>query len=343
MLCELERMELRMRSDEFMNAEDVARYLHLGKNTVYQLAKTGKLASYHVGRKLKFTLEDVEAYVTSTHHAPILHASGSKAAAPSAVVAAAAREPSSSLQTMSEAASFGALDGIPFVITGGDPVADMLASTLNSLGVLSSRLVRGSYTALVNLYAGDADAAVIHLYDQASNSFNVPYVRNLAPGASVVVFRLYGRNQGFVVRDGNPKKLNTWGALMREGVRLSNREKGSGARVLLDEKLRSMEVRSESIEGYDTHYPVGSTAIRRVATGVADVAIGTEREARAVSGVQFVPMLTEWVDLVVRKTPVTRPVIATLKDVLASDRFRRDVNTLGPCDVSKLGVIVYES
>ena len=53
-----------MRSDEFMNAEEVARYLHLGKNTVYQLAKTGKLASYHVGRKLKFTIEDVEAYVS---------------------------------------------------------------------------------------------------------------------------------------------------------------------------------------------------------------------------------------------------------------------------------------
>ena len=59
-----------MRSDEFMNAEEVARYLHLGKNTVYQLAKTGKLASYHVGRKLKFTIEDVEAYVSSTHKAP---------------------------------------------------------------------------------------------------------------------------------------------------------------------------------------------------------------------------------------------------------------------------------
>lgn len=54
-----------MASDYFMNAEEVARYLHLGKNTVYQLAKTGRLASYRVGRKLKFTLEDVEAYVAN--------------------------------------------------------------------------------------------------------------------------------------------------------------------------------------------------------------------------------------------------------------------------------------
>ena len=332
-----------MRSDEFMNAEDVARYLHLGKNTVYQLAKTGKLASYHVGRKLKFTLEDVEAYVASTHH--VISAGRDIPGTTPRQLSATGNRMSVAVdgQTPSEAAAFGALEGDPFVIAGGDAAADVLSSSLNAIGTPTSRLIHGSYTALVNLYAGDADAAVIHLYDQASNTCNVPYVRNLAPGASVIVFRLYGREQGFIVKRGNPKKLTTWGSLLREGVRLSNREKGSGARVLLDEKLRAMEVRSESIEGYGTHYPVGNTAIRRVASGVADVAIGTEREARSVEGVDFVPLQTEWVDLVVRKNETTRPVISRLKDVLSGDRLRNDLHAFGSCDVSKLGVIVYES
>ena len=165
-----------MRSDDFMNAEDVARYLHLGKNTVYQLAKTGKLASYHVGRKLKFTLEDVEAYVASTHHAL------GDAALPQVATEAV----SGAGDNLSEAASFGNLAGVPFVIAGGDTAADMIAGEMNSSGMPAARKVCGSYTALVNLYAGDADAAVVHLYDQASNSCNVPYVRNLAPGASVI-------------------------------------------------------------------------------------------------------------------------------------------------------------
>lgn len=334
-----------MRSDEFMNAEDVARYLHLGKNTVYQLAKTGKLASYHVGRKLKFTLEDVEAYVASTHRISPAGTAGSYAAQTktSASVDQQTESANTAEQSMSEAASFGVLEGDPFIIAGGDAIADVLAASLNALGVPATRLVRGSYTALVNLYAGDADAAVVHLYDQASNSCNVPYVRSLAPGASVIVFRLYGREQGFVVQRGNPKRLTTWGSLLREGVRLSNREKGSGARVLLDEKLRAMEVRSETIEGYNTHYAVGNTAIRRVATGVADVAIGTELETRGISGVQFIPMQMEWVDLVVRKTHAARPVIGKLKDMLASDLLRNDMNVLKPCDTSRLGVIVFES
>lgn len=323
-----------------MNAEDVARYLHLGKNTVYQMAKSGQIASYHVGRKLRFTIEDVEAYVASTRQAQLTAAPG--AAAPGAGVGAGAGAPPIT-QSMSEAAAFGELEGEPFALAGGDAVADVLASNLNAAGHPAERLVRGSYTALVNLYAGDADAAVVHLYDQKSNSYNVPYVRGLAPGASVVVIRLYGRQVGFIVQAGNPKKLTTWGGLLREGVRLSNRVKGSGARVLLDEKLRALDARSESIAGYDSHAAVAQGAIGRVASGVADVAIGTEREAQLEGGVDFVPLQVEWVDLAIAKFARTRPSIRQVKELLGTERFKRECAGLGPCDLSKLGTVVYES
>ena len=333
----------KMRSDEFMNAMDVARYLHRGKNTIDQLAKSGKLASYRVGRKLKFTIEDVEAYVASTHQAHPEQTSvlAEKSFDRVSRGASLAKQPTT--QSMSAAASFGELEGEPFVIAGEDASADIISGLLNAVGVPSVHVARGCYTALVNLYAGDAEAAVVHLYDQSNNSSNVSYVKNLAPGVSVVVFRLYGRKQGLIVQEGNPKHLSTWGGLLRKGVRLSNRQKGSGARVLLDEKLRAMEVRSEMIEGYTMQYPVAGTAIRRVAAGVADVAIGNEREARAVSGVEFVPLQEEWVDLVVRKAPATRTTLRWIKDLLASDSLKRDMATLEPCNLSKLGSIVYES
>ena len=326
-----------MHSDDFMNAEDVARYLHLGKNTVYQLAKSGKLASYHVGRKLKFTLEDVEAYVASTHHANALQN------APQAQVAQPAGEEALSAQTLSQAAAFGQLEGDPLIIAGTDIVTGFIVSALNAAGMPATHLVRASYTALVNLYAGDADAAIVDLYDQRSNAYNIAYAQRLAPGVSVVIMRLCGRKQGFIVQKGNPKGLSSWGALLREGVKLSNREKGSGARVLLDEKLRAMEARSESIEGYDSHATVASSAIRRVASGLADVAIGTRREAQRVEGVSFVPLQTEWIDLVIKKTPKTRPYIRLISDLLTDNKFQRDAMTLGPCDVSQMGSVIYES
>lgn len=323
-----------MSSNDFMNAEEVAQYLNLGKNTVYQLAKSGKLASYHVGRKLKFTLEDVEAYVASTHRSPAV-----KAVQP----AAAPEDAADPNKELTEAAAFGKLEGDSLVIAGNDVVADLVASALNADGLPAARLVCASYTALVNLYAGEANAAVVHLYDQKSNSYNIPYACNLAPGASVVIFRLYGRKQGLIVQEGNPKNLTTWGSLLREGVRVSNRAKGSGSRVLLDEKLKAMEARSDAIEGYDSQAPVASAAVRRVAAGLADVAIGTSRDARRAEGVKFVPLQTEWVDLVVAKMPETRPYARRLATLLTDERFRWDTQTLGPCDLSKMGSIIYES
>ena len=320
-----------------MKAEEVARYLHLGKNTIYALAKSGKLASYHVGRKLKFTLEDVEAYIASTRQATALNP------APSSDPPTAGDTSLRDRQDLLEAASFDEIEGDPFVIAGADQAADIVASALNMRGTPATRLPRVSYTALVNLYAGNADAAVVNLYDQASNSWNVPYVRSLAPGSSVIVIRLYGRKQGLIVQDRNPKHLNTWGSLLHEGVRLSNRAMGSGSRVLLDEKLRSLDARSESIEGYGNQAYVGATAIRRVASGLADVAIGHEREARHINGVEFVPLQTEWVDIVIRKTSKTRAAIREIKEALRSESTQHELAALSPCDTSKLGVIVYEN
>lgn len=331
-----------MRSDTFMNAEDVARYLHLGKNTVYQLAKTGKLASYHVGRKLKFTLEDVEAYVASTHHAPTAAPVGSYDSSPAAKAPVHHVSAQGSAHSLSDAATFGSFDSRPFVIAGGDPSADMLAGALNSAGIHASRLVCASYTALVKLYAKDADAAIVGLYDRACDSYNVSYVRNLVPGTPVVVFRLYGCNVGFIVQKGNPKGLDDWSALLREDVCLSNREKGSDARVLLDEMLCAFGARRELIEGYDTHYAVGSMAAKRVASGVADVAIGNEMDMRGVGGVEFVPLQQGFIDLAVRKVAESRSMIARLEDVLSGERLRLDMATLAPCDLGPLGTRIYE-
>lgn len=323
-----------MRTDDFMNAEEVADYLNLGKNTVYQLAKTGKLASYRVGRKLKFTLEDVEAYVTSTHRVK-----PSSAQQPSSEAAAPAPSPASFV----EAASFGAPSDDPFIIAGGDIAAELIASALNADGLPTSRLMCCSYTALVHLYSGEVNAAITHLYDQKANSYNVPYACSLAPGMSMVVFRLYGRKQGLIVQEGNPKNLTTWGALLREGVSIVNRGKGSGARVLLDEKLRAMDARCEYIEGYASEVQSANAAVRRVAAGLADVTVGTSREARGSKGVKFIPLQTEWVDLVIAKKPETRHHVRRISNLLNDEKFRWDTQTLGPSDLSKMGSIVYES
>ena len=52
-----------MANDDALTAEEVAEILHVGRNAVYDLAKTGELGSYRIGRRLRFTYADVQAYI----------------------------------------------------------------------------------------------------------------------------------------------------------------------------------------------------------------------------------------------------------------------------------------
>lgn len=310
---------------EPLNAEDVARILHIGKNAVYQLAKTGELASYRIGRKLRFTADDVEAFVAAQRQGSVADAHRQAAAAGTAAPLAAAQSPEGT-----------------FMLAGNDMIGDILAHHLNEEGIPVQRSYEGSYRALVQLYLGAADVALTHLWDIRTNSYNIAFVQRVVPGTPVLTIRLVPRKQGFLVARGNPKKLTSWGGLLREGVRLANREIGSGSRILLDSKLIAMEARPEAIEGYEKDYTGGAAVAQAVENGLADVALGNEKLARQFPDLDFVPLQTEWLDLTVRKSERTRDLVHALKDLTGRPAVHAVLGDLG-YDTAKTGVIIYES
>ena len=327
-----------------LTAEEVAEMLRVSKNSVYRLAQSGELASYRVGRKLRFTLRDVEAYTRSSMHSQ-KGAKASNGPSPHPRTAEAGPSPSGNAhEGVSEIPSAFSLDSRePFVIAGNDLSGDIIAHALAAAGLPIARAYVGSYTALVNLYAKQANAALIHLYDQRTNAYNVPSVQRIAPGMPVVVIRLLKRKQGFVVQAGNPKKLTTWGGLLREGVRLVNRERGCGTRVLLDEKLLSLEACPEMVEGYDLECATGLEAATLVSKGCADVAIGVERLAKELPGLAFVPLQTEWLDIAVEKSQRTAPLVRKIRKVAESESFRGAIDAIEGYEAASTGAIVYES
>ena len=109
----------------------------------------------------------------------------------------------------------------------------------------------GSIDGLLALYHGKANAVTSHLWDSDTDTYNIPYIRRLLPGHRTLVINLAYRTEGFYVSKGNPKDVNTWQDLLKPGVRFVNRECGSGARVLLDEKLRVLTIERDQISGYD--------------------------------------------------------------------------------------------
>lgn len=323
-----------MLNDDVLNAADVASILHIGRNAVYDLAKAGSLPSYKMGRKLYFTLADVKEYLAHARQ-------GGKASKAEGGLIDDAPHSRSAQGSVENGRVVGNDEGA-FVIAGNGLAADLIAEHLVAFGSSVSRSYRGSYKALVDVYKHRADAALIHLYDQRTNSYNVPFVLRLAPGTPVIVIRLLKRMQGFAVAKGNPQAISSWGALLRSGIRLANRQRGCGSRVLLDEKLLDMEAAQSSIDGYHTEYASGLAAARAVADGRADVTVVCEDVAAQVKGVDFVPLQTEWLDLVVAKNERTRETIRRIKELMGDESFRAEYSRVTHGDPVNLGAIVYE-
>ncbi len=300
-----------MRNDEALTVDDVAEMLQVGRNTVYALKDKGELGSYKVGRKLRFTYADVQAYIARSKAAP----TAGPATAP------ASRE--------------------RFVICGQDIILDVLSNYVAQTGIESLRAYIGSYDALADLYKDRVQVASSHLWDSETGEYNVPYVRKLLPGVAVVVVNLTYRMQGFYVAKGNPKNLRTWEDLLRPGVRLVNREKGAGSRVLLDEHVRLLGAEPSSIEGYGTETQSHIAVASSVARGRGDVAVGSEKIARQVEGIDFVPLQKERYDLVVKRENFDSRPVQAMMSVLESGLLREEFAGLGGYDTSDMGRIVW--
>lgn len=300
-----------MQNEDALKAEDVAEILHVGRNAVYELAKSGELGSYRIGRRLRFTYADVQGYIERTK-------TGAREKAPAPI--ARRRE--------------------QVVVCGQDIILDVLSNYMTQAGFECLRSYVGSYDALAALYKGEVQVASAHLWDGDTGEYNVPYVKRLLPGVPAVVIRLTDRTQGFYVRRGNPKGLRTWEDLAKPGVVMVNREKGAGSRVLLDEHLRVLGIDPAGIAGYGNEVQSHIAVASAVARGRADVAVGSEKVACQVDGIDFVPLQKERYDLIVRKADFESRPIQAMMAILESGLMRDEFAGLGGYDTSDMGRIV---
>ena len=310
-----------------LTADEVAAILRVSKNTVYNLVKREELAAYHVGRKMRFSRDDVANYVAR------------RTGPRSELLEGSVRMPS----VRSEAPAFAVrARAASFVIAGNDILGDMLANYLGSVAAGSTfeRVYEGSYAALCDLYAGRAHAALVHLYDRLS--YNLPFVERLVPGVPVRMVRLVGRRQGLIVAKGNPRGLRAWEDLAREGVRLVNRERGCGSRVLFDEKMREFGLNARAVNGYDREVSSALTAASLVARGAADVCIGSERVFHQVEGVDFLPLQDEWLDIAFLENERSIPIVDAAVRLIRSRAFKEEASRIVGYSTEHMGETVYK-
>ena len=199
----------------------------------------------------------------------------------------------------------------------------------------------GSQGGLVALRRKEAHIAGSHLLDPKDGAYNISYIRQYMPDIPVKVVALVGRDQGLIVRKGNPKGIKSLEDLTRHEVQFVNRQRGAGTRVLLDYHLGTKGITQEAIAGYNqeeyTHLGVASA----VASGRADCGLGVAAAAQALD-LDFVPLFQERYDLVMPKEFSDGDLLAPLFDLLVDSRFRQAVSTLKGYDVSVMGTVILE-
>lgn len=229
--------------------------------------------------------------------------------------------------------------------SGPDAPLVVFASHDFAVGLLASGLderhrpvigVSGSLDNLVALRQGLADVAGCHLLDIPSGEYNVPFVRHLFPDRPVRVFTVAHREQGLVTATGNPLAISTVEDLAGRTLRFVNRNRGSGTRLWLDERLRSLGIDPLSIEGWDTEVETHSEAAAAVASDQADVALAVRAAAES-EGLGFVPLFRERYDLIVPSDRIDEPDVARLLERLQSRPFRQETQRLHGYETDETG------
>ncbi|HHY47076.1 MAG TPA: molybdopterin biosynthesis protein, partial [Firmicutes bacterium] len=178
--------------------------------------------------------------------------------------------------------------------------------------------------------------------DPETGEYNVSYVKRFCgPGRWALVNLTY-REQGFIVRKGNPKGIRDIRDLKRPDVSFVNRQKGAGTRLLLDIKLREAGISPEEVRGYSREEYTHMAVAAAVACGVADVGLGILAAASAL-GLDFIPIDQERYDLALPAEFMETGHWEKLYAVITSEEYRAAVERLGGYDLRDTGRVVWRS
>ncbi len=231
---------------------------------------------------------------------------------------------------------------------GVDVLLDVLRRRVS--GLYPKVISVGSSGGLAAVRRGEADIAGTHLWDEATGEYNIPFLERFGIANRAVLVRGYDREQGFVVAQGNPKKIRGVEDLFRSDVSFINRNPGSGTRILLDTLIRKVaeskgldfKQLASQIRGYEVETKSHSAVAVAVLHGKADAGVAI-RGAVERYGLDFVPITNEHYDFAVPVRRLDKPSVRGFLEVLRSEEFKREVAKRVPGIIPRkdTGTIIY--
>ncbi|MDK2981521.1 MAG: molybdopterin molybdotransferase [Chloroflexota bacterium] len=225
------------------------------------------------------------------------------------------------------------------VITGShdpllDELADIMRRTWRDSLVASSHV--GSMGGIMAVKRGEAHLGGIHLLDEASGTYNVPYLKKYFPEGGVVLVECVERVQGLMVAPGNPLDIQSFTDLPR--VSYVNRQKGSGTRILCDYLAKENHIDPDEVKGYQREEFTHTAVAAAVASGTADAGMGILSAAR-IYGLDFIPICPEQYDLLIAEDALELQGVQRLLQVLKSEAFAQRLVQMGGYTLDKPGEV----
>lgn len=287
---------------DYLTTGEVAELLRLKTRKVYDLANSGALPCSRATGKLLFPAEAVNQFIAGGQDA--------MAFVPRAR---------------------------PNVVLGShDPLLDW-ALRESRCGLAT--YFDGSEDGLARYAAGEGIVAGLHLFDAASETWNVAAVTAQFANDNVVLIEWAKRQRGLIVAEHVSQKLR--GIADLRGLTIATRQPEAGAQKLLLSLLAQAGLSVGDVTFTDPAR-TEADAVQIVSEGRADVTLGLSALAR-VHKLPFVPVLTERFDLMVDRKAWFDPPMQAFLNFCHSDRFRARALDWHGYDVSRLGDIMFNA
>jgi len=225
----------------------------------------------------------------------------------------------------------------PIVAGSHDP---LLEWALRESGCGLATLAVGSEAGFERFVAGEAIAAGMHLHalDDITADANVAALAARSDMQDAVLIGFCRREQGFLVAAGNPLKLKTMDDVIAKRARITMRPKGAGAQLLLLALLHKSKTPLDALAAVSPVCPTGPDIAQAIRAGRADAGIATRGVANA-AGIDFVPIVWEPFDLLLRQRDYFHPPLQALFRFLQSPVFAARAQELGGYDLADAGKV----
>ena len=297
---------------QLLSTKEVSKFLNINEKLVYSLVSEKGLPASKVTGKWLFPKNLVEQWIeTNTINYP-------ETAGPPSVSQAV------------------------LIITGSnDLLLDKVISLYNlhfsgNIAVFGNL---GSMGGLQALRKSHCHIASSHLLQENGDEYNFEFAsRELERMPAIVNF--CKREQGILVKKGNPKKIKTISDLAHSGICIVNRPVGTGTRLLLDQELKKAGVRGDKIDGYNNevhrHLDVGL----EISAGRADAGLGIHAVAGLLD-LDFVPLRWERYDLMIFKERFFDANVQNFLGLLHEEQFFKLAEPLQGYDVHLSGRMLF--